>query len=323
MGLPEVQARVRFLGLGLMMLALGGCASNKFDEKVSPSKLFVSYEADVSGNLVELGECIADKGNASAQSSGHDFEGRFRTLNRYTVEGGRQEGFESAVVRLHKTGTRTANVFLTPTYVPSKHAFVEHSEMIRFISECADDDVRNAKSYSSNQKRYVHNLEVVQPAQAKQNLISLVSVDLPEYAGTGTSTADFVLKRMRARVGRSEELFIESALAGDLSPLDIYYTREGFQPKLLQKYYKESKGNLPESIFFLDTVRPFISRLNPKRFSLVCSSYAYGGGVFSSAKMTSERNVVLLRGEQILDGVIVREDHPFYKACLSGEEIHS
>lgn len=321
--------KLNLAGVGLIVLMLGGCASSGrgVDDTVDITDRFVAYEADVQGKFYELGECIVEKDHNAGFLSTYKTRGSLRTLRRYDIYTpflNRNKGISGIIIRLKKIDHDHTHVFVTPPYFPSKNEFVDVSGLIDHITKCANGNVQNATSYSDNRKRYPR----VQDDVSREELISgfraLASVKLPEYDAKGDIVDRAMMKKARSRVRLSTDtdtLFIESALAGELKPLDRFYTDEVFTPNL--SVANGVYGNSFYGVLFERVAKAFSDQLNPKHFNLVCFVYGYWTGVFSDPKATDERGVVLIRDRQILDGVIVKENDPFYKACLAGKEIHS
>lgn len=327
--LAQVGARVRFLAVGMVALALGGCASSgaKIDDSVDVTDRFVAYEADVQRNFIELGDCIIKESQNDNPLFSYSLRGAFRTLSRYdlrtpVLKG--NEGVSGIILHLHKIDNENTKVFLTPRYRPSVNKFIDASDLFDHVLTCANGNVKATKSYSDNQKRYSVDRKEIAKEDVLKVIKALAAVELPEYDNKGSGFRRIALRKARSRVrlpSDMDTLFIESALSGELKPFDRYYTDEVFGSNFKAGY--TARGNGDYGVLFGPVSRAFSDQLKPYHFSLLCFTYGNPGGLFSDAKATDERGVVLIRDKQILDGTIVKEDHPFYQACLSGEEIHS
>lgn len=327
--LGQVGARARFLAVGMVALALGGCASSgaKIDDSVDVTDRFVAYEADVQRNFIELGDCIIKESQNDNPLFRYALRGSLRTLARYDLRlpvlpG--NKGVSGVILHLHKVDNENTKLFLTPRYRPSINEFVDESHLIDQVSTCANGNLKASKSYSDNQKRYSSGKKEIVKEEVLGVIKALAAVDLPEYDNKGSGLQRMVLRKARSRARLSSDmdtLFIESVLSGELKPVDRYYTDEIFGSNFKAGY--TALGNGDYGVLFGPISRAFSDQLKPYHFSLLCFTYGNPGGLFSDAKATDERGVVLMRNKRILDGVIVNEDHPFYQACRSGEEIHS
>ena len=105
--LAQVGARVRFLAVGMVALALGGCAPTysvkKIDEAVDPSDRFVAFEAEVPRNFVELGDCLVEEKQRTSFSPDYYLYGAIQTVKLYNVEiSDEWLGKATKFIRLHR-----------------------------------------------------------------------------------------------------------------------------------------------------------------------------------------------------------------------------
>lgn len=316
MGLPEVQARVRFLGLGLMMLALGGCATSakKIDETVDLTDHFVAFEAEVPRNFMEFGDCIADQKQEGTFIFDYKLFGGLASTKLYDVSISQRWSLRpKRLVSLHYLDTEKTQMFVTQLYDPLEKLFIDVPELHNILVDCAGGPFENEQVYDSNVKRYKSNEDAISLARERE---AIASVRLPDYEITDDADFNELMRRYRARFRPDDKLFIEKALAGNLEPLNAYYSMEYYSVD----FDPERFGFAP--LYLLSF--PFQDELmetDRNSFYLFCAGYMVPGGLLGPNIETEERIVVFSRGRQVLDAVIVPKDHEFYQACLKGREI--
>jgi len=320
MRLPEVQTRVRFLGLGLMMLALGGCAPTysvkKIDEAVDPTDRFVAFEAEVPRNFTEFGECVVEEKKRNSFEPDYFLYGIVRTVKTYQIDVSDEWlGKATTLMRIRRIGEGRSKLSITPLYDPLAKSFKDIAGLDQLIATCAGGPLENVQEYSDNSKRYGVELVRESLEQFRQHV---AAVELPDYELEKASYMHPLLRLYRSRPALKDMQFFEAVLAGELKPFEAFYTRDFYYVSLRSK-----DANFTHLQILADPMRSYLKEADPKVYSMFCSGYAISGGLFSPIQETDERIVVLVQGRLIRDAMIVPKDHPFYQTCLQGTEIGS